>query len=232
MQDKWFPILRPLEWAIFRPKKRGLVGPNIDYISMATAPSAAHILAMCWDTQNGNYFLWEWPSPLVGCLTWFACGGFANKKGKFIQIISPPKKALLNHSCCVNPFCSSVSLCNPLLSTHPFRSPNYFSQKPGSSVEFSLHKPLLSTTPFWSLRNHTRCMFWRPKSRDGVETLIYKLNLDTNLEVLHFEMHMTVTENSLIVALNLPPGLQTILLRSPPWAPVQLLALNSDSTFP
>ena len=87
-------------------------------------------------------FLWEWSSAHGGCLAWFAFGGFANKKGEFIQKhCSSKRSSLPNHSCCVNPFCSSPpvwSLLNrSLLNQFPCITP-------------SASRPLLSTT-------HTTC---------------------------------------------------------------------------
>ena len=119
--------------------------------------------------SNANQFcfFWEGSSPLGGCLTRVAFGGFANKKGDFIQkYFSSKRNSLLNQSCCVNPFCSSPpvrSLLNrSLLNQSRCVTPS------GSSVDFSLHRPLLSRTLFGAFEITLGVCSGDPKSRDGV----------------------------------------------------------------
>ena len=73
----------------------------------------AHILAVCWGTLEWKsaLFLWEWSSPHGGCVAWFGFGGLANKNG---ELIPSKRSSLLNHFCCVDPFCSSLLVRNLL----------------------------------------------------------------------------------------------------------------------
>ena len=89
---------------------------------------------------------------------------------------SPPVQSRLNHSFlnqshCINHFCPPTR----------FRSPNDFSQTSVSSQSFSLRQPLLSTNVSLESSESHYFNVLEDQSRDRLENLIYKHNLDTNL---------------------------------------------------
>ena len=164
-------------------------------MAIACGPHFGHVLGYP-RMEISFVFLREWSSPLELAQYGSLLEGFASKKGINPKIsplqtrifwITLVTSSLLFVTCCLEStesFSSeSVSLRTPPSVRKPLSESNSFSQKSGSSITLSLHKSLLSTTPLWSLRNHTSSMFWKPKTRDRVENLIYKLSLDTNLEV-------------------------------------------------